>query len=100
MWNPDPAHGSDPDRDGGVTWQRSKVGRASVQQSEDGIGPMNLSFVDAGHGWLRVTSRLPGQRAEDETRVLFRTTDGRTWERLPDAPSPGVRTSAAAPAWT
>jgi hypothetical protein len=76
--------------DGGATWQRSTVGQASVQQSEDGVGPMNLSFVDAGHGWLRVTSRLPGQRAEDETGTLFRTTDGRTWERLPDAPSPGA----------
>ena len=76
--------------DGGVSWQRSMVGRANVQQSEDGIGPMNLSFVDPGHGWLRVTSRLPGQRAEDETGTLFRTTDGRTWERLPDAPSPGA----------
>jgi photosystem II stability/assembly factor-like uncharacterized protein len=77
--------------DGGATWQRSAMGSASVQQSEDGIGPMNLSFVDAGHGWLRVTSRLPGQRAEDETGTLLRTTDGgRTWERLPDAPTPGA----------
>jgi photosystem II stability/assembly factor-like uncharacterized protein len=77
--------------DGGATWRRSAVGSASVQQSEDGIGPLNLSFVDAGHGWLRVTSRLPGQGAEDETGTLLRTTDGgRTWERLPDAPAPGA----------
>jgi len=77
--------------DGGATWQRSTMGSASVQQSEDGIGPMNLSFVDAGHGWLRVTSRLPGQGAEDETGTLLRTTDGgRTWERLPGAPTPGA----------
>jgi photosystem II stability/assembly factor-like uncharacterized protein len=77
--------------DGGATWRRSAMGTASVQQSEDGIGPLNLSFVDAAHGWLRVTSRLPGQRAEDETGTLLRTTDGgRTWERLPDAPTPGA----------
>jgi photosystem II stability/assembly factor-like uncharacterized protein len=77
--------------DGGATWRRSAMGPASVQQSEDGIGPLNLSFVDAGHGWLRVTSRLPGQGAEDETGTLLRTTDGgRTWERLPDAPTPGA----------
>lgn len=77
--------------DGGATWRRSAMGPASVQQSEDGIGPLNLSFVDAGHGWLRVTSRLPGQRAEDETGTLLRTSDGgRTWERLPDAPNPGA----------
>jgi len=77
--------------DGGATWQRSTMGSASVQQSEDGIGPLNLSFVDAGHGWLRVTSRLPGQGAEDETGTLLGTTDGgRTWERLPDAPTPGA----------
>jgi photosystem II stability/assembly factor-like uncharacterized protein len=77
--------------DGGATWRRSAMGPVSVQQSEDGTGPMNLSFVDAGHGWLRVTSRLPGQRAEDETGTLLRTTDGgRTWQRLPDAPTPGA----------
>jgi photosystem II stability/assembly factor-like uncharacterized protein len=77
--------------DGGATWRRSAMGAASVQQSEDGIGPLNLSFVDAAHGWLRVTSRLPGQRAEDETGTLLRTTDGgRSWERLPDAPTPGA----------
>jgi photosystem II stability/assembly factor-like uncharacterized protein len=77
--------------DGGATWRRSAMGAASVQQSEDGIGPMNLSFVDAAHGWLRVTSRLPGHGAEDETGTLLRTTDGgRTWERLPDAPTPGA----------
>jgi photosystem II stability/assembly factor-like uncharacterized protein len=77
--------------DGGATWRRSAMGSASVQQSEDGIGPLNLSFVDAGHGWLRVTSRLPGQHAEDETGTLLRTSDGgRTWERLPDAPNPGA----------
>jgi hypothetical protein len=51
---------------------------------------MNLSFVDGRHGWLRVTSRLPGQRAEEETGTLLHTSDGgRTWERLPDAPTPG-----------
>lgn len=77
--------------DGGATWRRSAVGSASVQQSEDGVGPLNLSFVDAGHGWLRVTSRLPGQSAGDETGTLLRTTDGgRTWERLPDAPTRGA----------
>jgi photosystem II stability/assembly factor-like uncharacterized protein len=77
--------------DGGATWQRSAMGAASVQQSEDGIGPLNLSFVGAAHGWLRITSRLPGQGAEDETGTLLRTTDGgRTWERLPDAPTPGA----------
>jgi photosystem II stability/assembly factor-like uncharacterized protein len=77
--------------DGGATWRRSAMGSASVQQSEDGIGPLNLSFVDAGYGWLRVTSRLPGQGAEDETGTLLRTSDGgRTWERLPDAPTPGA----------
>jgi photosystem II stability/assembly factor-like uncharacterized protein len=66
------------------------MGSASVQQSEDGTGPMNLSFVDGRHGWLRVTSRLPGQRAEEETGTLLRTSNGgRTWERLPDAPTPG-----------
>jgi hypothetical protein len=76
--------------DGGTTWQRSTMGSASVQQSEDGTGPMNLSFVDGRHGWLRVTSRLPGQRAEEETGTLLRTSNGgRTWERLPDAPTPG-----------
>jgi photosystem II stability/assembly factor-like uncharacterized protein len=76
--------------DGGTTWQGSTMGSVSVQQSEDGTGPMNLSFVDGRHGWLRVTSRLPGQRAEEETGTLLRTTDGgKTWERLPDAPTPG-----------
>ena len=76
--------------DGGTTWQRSTMGSASVQQSEDGTGPMNLSFIDGRHGWLRVTSRLPGQRAEEETGTLLRTSNGgRTWERLPDAPTPG-----------
>ena len=76
--------------DGGTTWQRSTMGSASVQQSEDGTGPMNLSFVDGRHGWLRITSRLPGQRAEEETGTLLRTSDGgRDWERLPDAPTPG-----------
>ena len=51
---------------------------------------MNLSFVDGRHGWLRITSRLPGQRAEEETGTLLRTSnEGRTWERLPDAPTPG-----------
>lgn len=77
--------------DGGATWRRSAMGSASVSQSEDGTGPLNLSFVDAGHGWLRVTSRLPGQGAEDETGTMLRTTDGgRTWERLPDAPTPSA----------
>jgi hypothetical protein len=53
--------------DGGATWQRSTVGSASVQQSEDGTGPMNLSFVDGRHGWLRVDA-------------LWETGDGgRTW---------------------
>ena len=76
--------------DGGTTWQRSAMGSASVQQSEDGTGPMNLSFVDGRHGWLRITSRLPGQRAEEETGTLLRTSNGgHTWERLPDAPTPG-----------
>jgi photosystem II stability/assembly factor-like uncharacterized protein len=76
--------------DGGTTWQHSTMGSASVQQSEDGTGPMNLSFVDGRHGWLRVTSRLPGQRAEEETGTLLRTSNGgRTWERPPDAPTPG-----------
>jgi len=76
--------------DGGTTWQRWTMGSVSVQQSEDGTGPMNLSFVDGRHGWLRITSRLPGQRAEEETGTLLRTSDGgRTWERLPDAPTPG-----------
>jgi photosystem II stability/assembly factor-like uncharacterized protein len=77
--------------DGGVSWRRSTAGAVSVQRSEDGIGPMNLSFVDGRHGWLRVTSRLPGQHAEDETGTLLRTSDGgRSWERLPDAPTPGA----------
>lgn len=77
--------------DGGASWQRSTAGAVSVQHSEDGIGPMNLSFVDGRHGWLRVTSRLPGQHAEDETGTLLRTGDGgKTWERLPDAPTPGA----------
>jgi hypothetical protein len=70
--------------DGATTWQRSTMGSVSVQQSEDGTGPMNLSFVDGRHGWLRVTSRLPGQRAEEETGSLLRTSDGgRTWNGCP-----------------
>jgi len=77
--------------DGGASWRRSTVGAVSVQRSEDGTGPTNLSFVDGRHGWLRVTSRLPGQHAEDETGTLLRTSDGgRNWERLPDASTPGA----------
>jgi photosystem II stability/assembly factor-like uncharacterized protein len=76
--------------DGGVTWDASSMGQVSVQQSEDGTGPLYLSFVDARHGWLLVNTRLPGQSAEQETGTLFRTTDGgRGWQRLADAPTPG-----------
>jgi photosystem II stability/assembly factor-like uncharacterized protein len=69
--------------DGGTIWQRSTMGSASVQQSEDGTGPMNLSFVDGRHGW------------QSWLDALWETRDGgRTWvavASLAAAPGQGGR---------
>jgi photosystem II stability/assembly factor-like uncharacterized protein len=87
--------------DGGGSWRQAAIGSANVARSEDGTGPLYLSFVDGRHGWLLVTTRLPGQTAEQESGTLLRTSDGgRTWGRLPDLPDWGaIRFATGARGW-
>ncbi len=62
---------------GGATWTRRGM---AVAPSDHGFGPLYLTFVDVGHGWLVVDE---GSHGGFSYASLYRTSDGGgTWSRM------------------